>query len=57
MRRDSERLQDIFEAIKRIQDRANLDQIEDDEMLQVFKFGCYITYKLLVKLPAPSPPN
>ena len=35
MRRDSERLQDIFDAIKRIQDRADLDQIENGEMLQV----------------------
>ena len=36
MRRDSERLQDIFDAIKRIQDRADLNQIENDEMLQVW---------------------
>lgn len=36
MRRDSERLQDIVDAIDRIQSRFDLDQIEDDEMLQVW---------------------
>lgn len=36
MRRDSERLQDILDAIERIQSRVNLDRIEDDEMLQVW---------------------
>ncbi|NBD32419.1 MAG: DUF86 domain-containing protein [Cyanobacteria bacterium] len=36
MRRDSERLQDILDAIDRIQSRFDLDQIEDDEMLQVW---------------------
>ena len=36
MRRDSERLQDILEAIERIQSRVDLNKIEDDEMLQVW---------------------
>ncbi|MDR9404781.1 MAG: DUF86 domain-containing protein [Halothece sp. Uz-M2-17] len=36
MRRDSERLQDIWNAIDRIQSRFDLDQIEYDEMLQVW---------------------
>ncbi len=36
MRRDSERLQDIWDAIDRIQSRFDLDRIEDDEMLQVW---------------------
>jgi uncharacterized protein with HEPN domain len=36
MRRDLERLQDIWDAIERIQSRVDLDRIEDDEMLQVW---------------------
>jgi len=36
MRRDLERLQDIWDAIDRIQSRFDLDRIEDDEMLQVW---------------------
>jgi uncharacterized protein with HEPN domain len=36
MRRDSERLQDILEAIERIQGKVDLSKIEDDEMLQVW---------------------
>lgn len=36
MRNDSERLQDILEAILRIQSRAQLDQLQQDELLQVW---------------------
>jgi uncharacterized protein with HEPN domain len=36
MRRDSKRLQDILDAIDRIESRFDLDRIEYDEMLQVW---------------------
>jgi len=36
MKRDLERLQDILEAVDRIQSRFDLNCIEDDEMLQVW---------------------
>ncbi|QDZ39011.1 DUF86 domain-containing protein [Euhalothece natronophila Z-M001] len=36
MRRDLRRLQDILEAIERIQGRVDFNKIEDDEMLQVW---------------------
>jgi uncharacterized protein with HEPN domain len=36
MRNDAERLQDILEAIQRIQARAQFDQLQQDELLQVW---------------------
>lgn len=36
MRRDSKRLEDILDAIDRIESRFDLDRIEYDEMLQVW---------------------
>ncbi len=36
MRSDAERLQDILEAIERIQSRAQVDRLQQDELLQVW---------------------
>lgn len=36
MRSDAERLQDILEAIARIQSRAQIEQLQEDELLQVW---------------------
>lgn len=36
MRSDAERLQDILEAIERIQSRAQIEQLQEDELLQVW---------------------
>jgi len=36
VRSDAERLQDILEAIKRIQSRAQVDRLQQDELLQVW---------------------
>lgn len=36
MRSDAERLQDILEAIKRIQSRVQVDRLQQDELLQVW---------------------
>jgi uncharacterized protein with HEPN domain len=36
VRSDAERLQDILEAIERIQSRAQIEQLQEDEMLQVW---------------------
>lgn len=36
MRRDAERLQDILDAIDRIQARIELEQLQEDELLQVW---------------------
>jgi uncharacterized protein with HEPN domain len=36
VRSDAERLQDILEAIERIQSRAQIEKLQEDEMLQVW---------------------
>jgi uncharacterized protein with HEPN domain len=50
MRDDRERLLNILEAIQRVEEYSN-----QDEMLlivnRLFKFGLYIIFKSLVKLP------